>query len=95
MKFREKPTMIEAVQWFPGVVIKGINATNAMVTNTAYIEDDGGSLQVVHIGDWIITAIDGKKYACKPDVFEQTYEREPEDVVLEAIERHEEYYHED
>ena len=25
-------------------------------------------------GDWIITGIAGETYACKPDIFEQTYE---------------------
>jgi len=25
--------------------------------------------------DWIITGIKGEKYPCKPDIFEQTYER--------------------
>jgi hypothetical protein len=26
-------------------------------------------------GDWIITGVKGEKYPCKPDIFEQTYER--------------------
>ena len=25
-------------------------------------------------GDWIITGVEGEVYACKPDIFEQTYE---------------------
>ncbi len=25
-------------------------------------------------GDWIITGVQGEKYPCKPDIFEQTYE---------------------
>jgi hypothetical protein len=25
-------------------------------------------------GDWIITGVKGKKYPCKPDIFEETYE---------------------
>jgi hypothetical protein len=25
-------------------------------------------------GDWIITGIKGEQYACKPDIFEATYE---------------------
>jgi hypothetical protein len=25
-------------------------------------------------GDWIITGVQGEVYACKPDIFEQTYE---------------------
>ena len=26
-------------------------------------------------GDWIITGIRGETYPCKPDIFEETYER--------------------
>jgi len=25
-------------------------------------------------GDWLITGVQGEKYPCKPDIFEQTYE---------------------
>jgi hypothetical protein len=27
------------------------------------------------LGDWIITGVQGEIYPCKPDIFEQTYER--------------------
>jgi len=26
-------------------------------------------------GDWIITGVHGERYPCKPDIFEETYER--------------------
>ena len=26
-------------------------------------------------GDWIITGVQGEQYPCKPDIFEQTYEK--------------------
>ena len=29
----------------------------------------------VENGDWIITGVKGEKYPCKPDIFEQTYEK--------------------
>ncbi len=29
---------------------------------------------VVSPGDWVITGVQGEKYPCKPDIFEQTYE---------------------
>jgi hypothetical protein len=35
-------------------------------------------LTVKHIateGDWIIKGVQGEFYACKPDIFEQTYEK--------------------
>lgn len=28
-----------------------------------------------NIGDFIITGVNGEKYPCKPDIFEQTYEK--------------------
>lgn len=40
--------------------------------------EDGENLKVKHIateGDWIIKGVKGEFYACKPDIFEQTYEK--------------------
>jgi hypothetical protein len=40
--------------------------------------EDGTHLTVKHIateGDWIIRGVQGEFYACKPDIFEATYER--------------------
>ena len=40
--------------------------------------EDGNVLKAKHIateGDWIIKGVKGEFYACKPDIFEQTYER--------------------
>jgi len=40
--------------------------------------EDGVHLTVQHIateGDWIIRGVQGEFYACKPDIFEATYER--------------------
>lgn len=39
--------------------------------------EDGDVLHVKHIateGDWIIKGVQGEFYACKPDIFELTYE---------------------
>lgn len=39
--------------------------------------EDGVHLTVKHIateGDWIIKGVQGEFYACKPDIFKQTYE---------------------
>jgi hypothetical protein len=77
MKYRKKPVVIEATQWFkdgdhPAVVMK----------NTSYRYGDelipwidtleGG--HVVSVGDWIITGVQGEHYPCKPDIFAMTYE---------------------
>jgi len=40
--------------------------------------EDGKFMTAKHIateGDWIIKGVQGEFYACKPDIFEQTYER--------------------
>lgn len=34
---------------------------------------EGG--HVVSDGDWIITGVQGEKYPCKPDIFQETYEQ--------------------
>jgi hypothetical protein len=30
---------------------------------------------LVQNGDWIITGVRGERYPCKPDIFDQTYQR--------------------
>lgn len=70
MKFRKKPVVIEAKQWFkegdhPKVWLD--------VAGKAFVN----TLEGVHIvtpGDWIITGIKGEHYPCKPDIFAATYE---------------------
>lgn len=119
MKFRKKPVVVEATQWFKngdhpldytsdhsgfqnGRLIS-IPASHRKAHNwegdiVRYYRDpdvDGGmeckhceqimhdhgwidTLEGGHIvcpGDWIITGVAGEHYPCKPDIFEQTYER--------------------
>lgn len=74
-KFRKKPVVIEAVQFFedkrpyPDCVEE--TATENVVQTLE------GALRVVD-GDWIITGVNGEHYPCKPDIFEKTYEPVPE-----------------
>ena len=37
------------------------------------------------INDWIITGVKGETYACKPDIFEQTYEKVEEQTKKEEV----------
>ena len=87
-KYRKKPVVIEAAQWFR-------NGDHGAVGNT-HIWAEGGAtckhceqlfyehgwidtLEGGHIvcpGDWIITGVAGEHYPCKPDIFAQTYERD-------------------
>jgi hypothetical protein len=81
-KFRKRPVVIEAVQWFPGVPVEG-------VIEGPYISGDEQLYAArcptlegvfgVTPGDWIITGVQGEKYPCKPDIFAQTYDRAEDD----------------
>lgn len=85
-KFRKKPVVIEAVQWFktgdhPAVEMKeppymsGIDSTEPI----PWIKTlEGG--HIITPGDWIITGIKGENYPCKQDIFEATYDPVVEDL---------------
>jgi hypothetical protein len=73
MKYRKKPVIVEATQWFkmgdhPEVVIHWHQGL--MMPCVWTLE---GLMQVTP-GDWIITGVQGEHYPCKPDIFELTYE---------------------
>lgn len=72
MKFRKKPVVIEATQWFK---LGDHPAVSALPTSTiGWIETFEGRF-IVTPGDWIITGVKGEHYPCKPDIFEATYEQ--------------------
>jgi len=83
MKYRKKPVVIEATQWFK-------HGDHPVVElQKRYTTEDNGSYWVrvhpviktlegymdVTPGDWIITGVKGEHYPCKPDIFEATYEK--------------------
>lgn len=77
MKFRKKPVVIEATQWFkmgdhPAVIAPP--SANINEAGFGWVETLEGGLLVVP-GDWIITGVKGEHYPCKPDIFEATYEK--------------------
>jgi hypothetical protein len=79
-KFRKKPVIIEAEQWFPnGPTVKGVHWEQR--------PEDDGEWMVPYVitaheqraylapGDWIIPEpMANRFYPCKPDIFENTYE---------------------
>jgi hypothetical protein len=76
-KFRKKPVVIEAEQFWPetGTWPKGVRRFHDAVGEYCYsIETLEGSFNVTP-GDWIITGVKGERYPCKPDIFEATYEK--------------------
>ena len=87
MKFRIKPIVIEAEQWFEGKEIDGvklgitINSLTGNYVKAHMIETLEGTM-IVSPGDWIITGVNGEIYPCKPDIFKKTYEAVSEDGNL-------------
>ena len=78
MKFRKKPIVIEAVQWNGGnhSSISGFlgDCPFWLDAPNLHLETLEG-MMIASPGDWIIKGVKGEFYPCKPDVFEQTYER--------------------
>jgi len=87
-KFRKKPVIIEATQFFykknhpllseaelpEGVVRKKFTDYQDPAPYWKYgIETLEGFMEFTD-GDWIITGVKGEKYPCKPDIFKATYE---------------------
>ena len=73
--FRKKPVVIEATQFFklgdhPAVVEAPESPTGFGIHTLEHT----GIKHEVTPGDWIITGVKGGVYACKPDIFEQTYD---------------------
>ena len=71
MKFRKKPVVIEATQWFKD----GDHPSVVKVTDGYAVVKTLEGNMVVTPGDYIITGVKGEHYPCKPDIFEMTYER--------------------
>ncbi|MEM4261031.1 MAG: hypothetical protein QXG00_07355 [Candidatus Woesearchaeota archaeon] len=81
MKFRKKPVIIEAVQW------SGSNHEEILQFMNVKKEDAGklrnGPMIIYTLegtmtaspGDWIIKGVKGEFYPCKPDVFQDNYEK--------------------
>lgn len=83
MKYRKKPTVVEAIQfdghnheelrkWSGGKVVSAKpwkeNYGTLEVKTPEGVEDAG-------VFWWIVKGVNGEFYPCKPDIFEQTYEK--------------------
>lgn len=85
MKYRKKPVVVEVVKfdftvWSEEISKGERSETYPMVSlglvrwwAVPVIETLEGDLQVTD-GDFIIEGVEGEYYACKPDIFEKTYE---------------------
>ena len=89
-KFRKRPVVIDAIQWTGNNPFEigewsgqwERDHTDLFVARNGEIEIktledgfDGHAKHIASIGDWIIRGVQGEFYACKPDIFQQTYER--------------------
>jgi len=75
-KFQKKPVVIDAVQWFPGKAVDGVEerpCPNRKSDTVGIVKTLEGDM-IARPGDWIITGIAGEKYPCKDDIFKKTYE---------------------
>ena len=79
-KYRKKPVEIEAIQW------TGENTTQILTFCRDCFSYQKNSVPVLvintlegnmtaSIGDYVIQGIKGEFYACKPDIFEMTYDK--------------------
>jgi len=83
-KYRKKPVVIEAVQWtndkesWDNIMSMGLSKwkPGEMGSGTFIIETLEGD-HLAKSGDYIIKGVQGEFYPCKPDIFEETYEKEP------------------
>ena len=79
MKYRKKPVVIEAFQWFvyevPDWWTEASGKFNIIVdTGSVFIPTLEGTHEAKP-NDFIIKGVKGELYPCKPDIFELTYEK--------------------
>jgi hypothetical protein len=90
MKYRRKPVIIDATQWWhPGdhpAVVHPVPSAVPIPSELQTIPNEKistaqlGAIQtlegwmLVTPGDYIIRGVRGEHYACKPDIFSETYE---------------------
>ncbi len=90
MKYRKKPVVIDAVQYKDGNFEPVLRAfpesfdweakmiKNGTEESKTKFEIEIPTLEGITIasdGDYIIKGVKGEFYACKPDIFEMTYEK--------------------
>lgn len=74
-KFRKKPVEIEATQFFKLGDHPAVQADDTSPTGFGiFTLEHTARRHEVTPGDWIITGVKGEVYACKPDIFEATYD---------------------
>ncbi len=86
MKYKKKPVVIEAIQFKndePDTIIEIQEFMGGGEIRVSYAEPEHPVIKIetlegvmdAAIGDFIIRGVKGEYYPCKPDIFEQTYEK--------------------
>lgn len=85
-KYRKKPIVVEAEQWFLGKEVEGVKyKRKGWVFDPEkktyqelyhYIVKTLEGDMTVSEGDWIIKGVEGEYYPCKDSIFKKTYENE-------------------
>ena len=79
MRYRKKPVIVEAEQWFEGAEIEGVEypqpqfSNGVAIVGRPFVRTLEGDM-FVSSGDYIITGTAGEKYPCKESIFVQIYE---------------------
>lgn len=84
IRYRKKPMIVDVIQYtgsngmevglFVGYADR--NEKNQFVISTLE------GVMRADVGDYIIRGVAGEFYPCKPDIFEQTYEKVDDDSLL-------------
>jgi hypothetical protein len=85
-KYRKKPVVIDAFQftplncedvanWCGGRYVEETKAGDPTDVYRALKIPTLEGVMTAALGDWIIRGVHGEFYPCKPDIFEQTYEK--------------------
>jgi len=74
-KYRKKPKIDEATQWFPGKYVEGVFSNGTGDEHGAYVITIHGQRAYLAPGDFVVTEPDGiHHYPCKPDIFRDGHE---------------------
>jgi hypothetical protein len=73
MKFRKKPVVIDAWQYDHGLDIASFKGVRHCVGGHGHIQTLEGEM-MINDGDWLIRGVKQEYYACRADIFKETYE---------------------
>ena len=76
-KYRtKKPHIVEAVQWFPEVMVRGVDIIELVRPSEfhATLKTGAGRIVGLRPGDYIITGARGAPYALSEAAFKENYE---------------------